>query len=176
MRNVGKNVCIYKPVDMNKPALKKLVIAMSEYERIYGEFPPEHLATILAMELLNSNIEIQKIKEEQKYDFILLDRWIYSHIAFANTYGIDQSIINEIFKQCLIPNQVFLCDAPIDIIMERIRARKVLGLNENVSVLIKTQEFFREIASNHNFKVIDTYVNNIENTQDIMLSSLLMRG
>ena len=80
---------------MNKPALKKLVIAMSEYERIYGEFPPEHLATILAMELLNSNIEIQKIKEEQKYDFILLDRWIYSHIAFANTYGIDQSIINE---------------------------------------------------------------------------------
>lgn len=133
---------------MNKPALKKLVIAMSEYERIYGGFPPEHLATILAMELLNSNIEIQKIKEEQKYDFILLDRWIYSHIAFANTYRIDQSIINEIFKQCLIPNQVFLCDAPIDIIMERIRARKVLGLNENVSVLIKTQEFFREIICN----------------------------
>ena len=145
---------------------------MTEYEKSYGEFPPEHLATILAMELLNSNIEILKIKEEQKYDFILLDRWIYSHIAFANTYGIDQSILNEIFKRCLIPDQVFLCDAPIDIIMERIKTRKVLGLNENVLVLIKTQKNFREIASNNDFEVIDTYINNIENTQILMLRSL----
>lgn len=173
LRTKGFSVYCKKPVDMTHPLLKEVAIAMSKYSNEYGDFPADHLATILALELIKTNLEIIEMIKTNAYEFIILDRWFYSHIAYARTYDIDKRLLNKLLEGCVDPDIVFLLDAPIDIIMGRLKTRGTSGINENFNIIQKTQKHFRELADEYQFYIIDTEMNNMEDTQKLIIEYLL---
>lgn len=103
-----------------------------EYNKKYNErFPNEYGTALLAMQLLCKNNDI--IEYSNSSEVVLLDRWIYSHYAYARKC--EAKIMQVILERCVKPDLVFLFDLPEYVALERIdneRGNRTINESEEV--------------------------------------------
>lgn len=169
----GIKVKQLKSIDTEQEYFIKILEAMKEYEASNKPFPMEMFAIILATELIKTNQDLESIKKQNKYDVILIDRWIYSHMAFAKSYEINTEILNCFLNKCTKPDLVFVLDASIDTVINRIKQRAKSGLNENRHILTKARAHFFEIANKNSFEIISTEENDFITSQAMIRDKIL---
>ncbi len=162
-----------KSIDTEKEYFAKILESIKDYENLNKSFPKEMLAIILVSELIKANNKLESLTKKNKYNVILIDRWIYSHIVYAETYKINTEILNCFLNKCVKPDLVFVLDASINTVINRIEQRGKLGLNENRYILTESRAHFLEIANKNNFEIISTEENDFIASQTIILNKIL---
>ncbi|MOA31416.1 Thymidylate kinase [compost metagenome] len=88
---------------------------------------------------------------------VVVDRWIYSHYAYAYARNIETKTLNIILDSCLKPDMVFLLDVPVETSLQRIDERgPKRSMNESEVILEKAREKFLQLKDELQFIHIDT--------------------
>lgn len=87
----------------------------------------------------------------------MVDRWIYSHYAYAYARNIETKTLNIILDSCLKPDLVFLLYVPVDTSLKRIDERgPKRSMNESEAILEKAREKFLHLKDKHHFILLDS--------------------
>ncbi|MNE74141.1 Thymidylate kinase [compost metagenome] len=117
--------------------------------------PREHRSILLAFELFQqSEIVKQWIAEDIT---VVVDRWIFSHYAYAYARNIETKTLKACLETCIKPDLVFLLDVPVHLSLQRIDERNEgRSMNETESILTRARERFLEMQNEHRFILLDT--------------------
>ncbi|WP_028589995.1 dTMP kinase [Paenibacillus massiliensis] len=149
-----------------------------EYEKKEKDmFSLKSKSLLYAYEVCKASNQIQRWLDEDYT--VLLDRWTYSHWAYAYAYGIENKELNHILEQCLVPDMVFLFHLPVDEALKRIQQRGIEGVNETKFIMNKACEKYNVLGSKKNFihmNSLDTFDYNQQVIKDHVNSFVCKAG
>lgn len=146
----------HKPINSDNEFLSYLHTISKNYSDFYNEpMPREHRSILLAFELFQQSELVKKWMEDDY--IVVVDRWIYSHYAYAYARNIETKTLNITLDSCIKPDLVFLLDVPVDISLTRIDERdQKRSMNETDIILDRAKTRFLEMKEEHNFLILDT--------------------
>ncbi|AWR94590.1 dTMP kinase [Acidianus brierleyi] len=97
----------------------------------------------------------------QHPDIVILDRYIYSSIAYQSVMGIDEEWIREVNSKFPKPTITFLIDVPIEIAIQRINKNDKFNFEEKIKLLHNVRNKYLEIAKKDKLIIVNGQ-NNIE--------------
>ncbi|MUG24894.1 dTMP kinase [Paenibacillus macerans] len=146
----------FKPINSDNDFLTYLQTIGKNYSDLYNEaMPREHRSILLAFELFQQSEAVKKWLAEDY--IVVVDRWIYSHYAYAYARNIETKTLHAILDSCLKPDLVFLLDVPVDTSLQRIDERgPKRSMNESEAILEKARERFLQLKDAHQFILLNT--------------------
>lgn len=144
-----------KPIEAESP----FYLSFRQIKKLYHQkhndtFPGEYQSMILGFELYQKS----KLVEDWLKDgyIVMVDRWIYSHFAYAYAHGVETEVLHRVLDFCIKPDLIFLFDISVEKALERIDRRGVRKVNETIKILIKAREKYFSIAEkNKNFIILN---------------------
>ncbi len=173
LREYNKSYFLCKPLNAQSNFYKSYRKLTVSYEQKNNRtFPMEYGTALLAMQLLSKNAEI--CEHDKCNEIVLLDRWKYSHYAFAHARGNEPEIMRMILNLCTEPDLVFLFDLPEKKALERIDTeRENRTINEDEMILKAARARYLELAQeNTNFVVLDS-LQSFETNQKIIQKKIV---
>jgi thymidylate kinase len=91
-----------------------------------------------------------------KNDVVIVDRYVYCDIAYSRARGRDESMYHTLLQHVPIPDVGFVIDAPAELAVSRVMARKqVWAFQENIDLLRLARESYLEVACEFGQIVVD---------------------
>ena len=152
----------YMPLnDMNKSLIKNLLIEFKS-----------------GIEILKQTISLYT--KDNKFDYILCDRYLMCYLAYAYVYGIEPiELIRKMLFFIKNPDLTLYFDVDVDLALKRIQERDLeLDRHENYASLIKAKEGYEKLyRCSGNLEIIDANksveeINN--NVKDVLIRRKLI--
>ncbi|MEM3971130.1 MAG: dTMP kinase [Saccharolobus sp.] len=99
-------------------------------------------------------IHVRWFSNMKDRDFIILDRYYYSSIAYQGALGLDEEWIEKINSYFPKPDLTILLDLPVEIALYRLKNDK-FNFKEKIESLKKVREKYLQLAVKYNFHIID---------------------
>ncbi|NQX46961.1 dTMP kinase [Paenibacillus tritici] len=146
----------HKPINSDNAFLSQLHTVCTKFSELNKKpMPREHRSILLAFELFQQSEIVKKWIAEDIT--VVVDRWIFSHYAYAYARNIETQTLKACLEACIKPDLVFLLDVPVHLSLERIDERNEgRSMNETKDILTRAREKFLEMKDDHHFILLDT--------------------
>ncbi len=141
---------------------------------------PHHVYALLftADRYYHYHNEIRRALDEER--IVLCERYVESTIAYQSAYGLDVSWLEELNKYLPRPDVTIVLDAPIEVVVERMRLRSGRDVFErDVEMLARVREVFLRRAAERGYVVINA-IESVESVSHealrVILDRLTTRG
>lgn len=154
LEKTNKSVYIFN--SLGNTEISKIVRARLEE----GITPPITMVTLFLAELALVNEQLTKLIESKEYDYILINRWLYSTYAYGYKGDKNNFIgagIQYLSREYIMPDILIIFNLPCNVIIERLAKR---GEKVNQEKFITTYNIVNDRYS----KFID-YASKISNTK-----------
>lgn len=92
-----------------------------------------------------------------QFDLIILDRYMYTDIAYSKAYGCQSDFIKKIVDKAPKPIISILFNVNVSVAIERINKRgDIWSVQENIEILTKAHTEYLNIADRYNLNVINS--------------------
>lgn len=109
--------------------------------------------------------EVKPMLDEGK--IVVLDRYLYSSLAYQGAAGLDLKWIMEINKMAPKPDLAIYLDVPVEVIMMRIQKRQRRSVMESLETQLKVREIYLKLVKEGYLLLIDGNRSIEEVSQDI---------
>lgn len=109
--------------------------------------------------------EIKPLLNDGK--IVVSDRYIYSSLAYQGAAGLDVEWIKEINKMVPKPDLAIYLEVPIEIIMERLKKKRVRSVMESLEVQEKVRDVYMNLVKEGKLIMVDGNRPIMEVSQDI---------
>jgi len=109
--------------------------------------------------------EVKPMLDEGK--IVVLDRYLYSSLAYQGAAGLDLKWIMEINKMAPKPDLAIYLDVPVEVIMMRIQKRQRRSIMESLETQLKVREIYLKLVKEGYLLLIDGNRSIEEVSQDI---------
>ncbi len=171
LRSQGYSVKAFKPLAQSTPFCQSLLTIKQGYSGTTGDLNTR-LRLLIAFETYRISL---KLKEEQnKYDYILLDRWTLCQRVYAAIWQNIEPLAEHILNQCLDPDITFIIDADEEDVDRRLSQRTERKPIENMFALKRVLRSYRNHAklTRNKFVLIDNREGKMESAVQEILNKL----
>lgn len=92
-----------------------------------------------------------------QFDLIILDRYMYTDLAYSKAYGCQSDFIKKIVDKAPKPIISILFNVNVSVAIERINKRgDIWSVQENIEILTKAHTEYLNIADRYNLNVINS--------------------
>jgi dTMP kinase len=109
--------------------------------------------------------EVKPMLDEGK--IVVLDRYLYSSLAYQGAAGLDLKWIMEINKMAPKPDLAIYLDVPVEVIMMRIQKRQRRSVMESLEIQLKVREIYLKLVEEGYLLLVDGNRSIEEVSQDI---------
>ncbi len=88
-------------------------------------------------------------------EIVILDRYIYSSIAYQSVMGIDEEWIRQVNSKFPKPDITFLIDVPVEVAIQRINKNDKFNFEEKIKLLNSVRNKYLEISKKDQMIVIN---------------------
>ncbi|MEM2341185.1 MAG: dTMP kinase [Candidatus Bathyarchaeia archaeon] len=109
--------------------------------------------------------EIKPLLNDGK--IVVSDRYVYSSLAYQGAAGLDVEWIKEINKMVPRPDLAIYLEVPIEVIMERLKKKRVRSVMESLEVQEKVRDVYMNLVKEGKLIMVDGNRPIMEVSQDI---------
>lgn len=138
-------------------------------ETIMNNIDNKTYCELIAFERFRSlNILVEQ--EAHKFDYLLLDRYLFTDLAYSKAYNVKSNLIYELFKKSLKPDLSIILNVDVEVALKRIAKRgNKWEFQENYKILREASNEYKNIARDNCLVSIDTTSITKENLSDILI-------
>lgn len=175
LKNNGYSVFVFKSVSSKSLFCKQFEQVSCYYKKKYmRNIPTNYSSILLAFKLFQDSQFIDKIKD--KFDFILLDRWVPCHKAFSRTYLTQSDLLDCILESCINPDLTFIVNTDINTSQRRILERGSIKKQESFYILYRAQKYYLEYSKNKNCYLIENEDDKLNEAKNKIIKIVLYEG
>lgn len=144
LREQGYRVKALKPLAQSTPFCQHLLMIKKGYPGSVNDLNTR-LRLLIAFETYQ--ISLKLLEEQNKYDYILLDRWTLCQRIYGAVWQNVEPLAEHILDKCLKPDVTFIIDADERVVDRRLSERSERKPIEDMYALKRVLRRYRQYAS-----------------------------